>query len=100
MIFFEAGISYYIDVFPDLNDRQKCEQVIALICRMANFMITKICPSCKDTNLILYTPSSREQIYEFCEECLYIGLDGEYIEVDEELFPANRRQVEEYGCEM
>lgn len=59
-------------------------------------MTEEVCPACHQSNLYLYTNEERTGIYKVCEECLARRLNGEWIYSREELYPADKFQIQAY----
>ncbi|MBC1452689.1 hypothetical protein HB790_11115 [Listeria welshimeri] len=94
---FEVAIPYYKDLIEQGLDKENiCRQVSSLVWDLSGYMLDKICPNCHDSNLRLTSSIDKKQIITFCDECLYTGIDGKFVEIDEEILPANKNQVSSY----
>lgn len=94
---FESEISYYRNLAKQgLDEEGICIQVASLIWNLSEYMLNEICPNCHDSNLRLSSSIKSHQTIKFCDECLYTGIDEKFIEIDEELVPANKNQVNSY----
>lgn len=90
---FSKGVDYYKKNIGTFSEEQLVRQVATLIWGLSAYMLDKLCPNCQQSNMRLLMPENRSDIYEFCEECLFTILDGNPVNVDEELFPAKKQEV-------
>lgn len=95
---FEIAIPFYVNQLKAGTSEEKiCNQVAGLIWDLSAYMTDEVCPSCHDSNLRLTTKTNEiNQIIKFCDECLYTGIDGVSIEIEEDLIPASKDLVESY----
>ncbi|MBO1628467.1 hypothetical protein [Bacillus arachidis] len=90
---FSKGVDYYKKNIGTFSEEQLVRQVATLIWGLSAYMLDKLCPNCQQSNMRLLMSENRSDIYEFCEECLFTILDGNPVNVDEELFPAKKQEV-------
>ncbi|WIY63172.1 hypothetical protein [Bacillus arachidis] len=90
---FSKGVDYYKKNIGTFSEEQLVRQVATLIWGLSAYMSDKLCPNCQQSNMRLLMSENRSDIYEFCEECLFTILDGNPVNVDEELFPAKKQEV-------
>lgn len=95
---FEIAIPFYTNqISKGLNEEELSNQVASLIWDLSVYMIDEECPSCHDSNLRLTTTTSEtSKIVKFCAECLYTGIDGKHVEIQDDLIPASKDVVESY----
>ncbi|EAD3286292.1 hypothetical protein ACI1GO_001883 [Listeria monocytogenes] len=92
----EVGIFFYKTKVEE-NREDICNQVAALIWALSAYMIDEVCPICSESNMRLTVIAGESgPIVKFCDECLYTGVDGKYVEIKEELIPASKNLVKSY----
>ncbi|MBC2183852.1 hypothetical protein HCB33_10840 [Listeria sp. FSL L7-0233] len=93
----EAGIFFYKTKVEENQEEDICNQVSALIWTLSAYMIDEVCPVCSESNMRLTVIAGEsEPIVKFCDECLYTGVGGKYVEIKEELIPASKNLVKSY----
>lgn len=95
---FEIAISFYNNQIKEgLNEEEISNQVSSLIWDLSVYMTNEECPSCHDSNLRLtITAGKADQIIKFCDECLYTGIDGKHVDIEDDLIPAPKNMVKSY----
>ncbi|WP_221768790.1 hypothetical protein [Listeria marthii] len=93
----ETGIFFYKTKVEENQEEDICNQVSALIWTLSAYMIDEVCPVCSESNMRLTVIAGEsEPIVKFCDECLYTGVGGKYVEIKEELIPASKNLVKSY----
>ncbi|MBA4538228.1 hypothetical protein H1Z61_14060 [Bacillus aquiflavi] len=93
---FEELIAYYKNMLKQLDEKKICSQVIQLIWDISAYMLDEICPNCHYSNLRLTSSIDEKDTVKFCDECLYTSINNNYVEIDDEIIPANKKQVSAY----
>lgn len=95
---FEIAIPFYTNKIKEgLNEEEISNQVSSLIWDLSAYMTDEECPSCHDSNLRLtVTTNNANQIIKLCDECLYTGIAGKHVYVEDDLIPAPKSLVKSY----